>query len=464
MNAMNTIDFSELPHKKHNGKSVVDWKKLNGEKIYFEFEGINDCFTIYFSHTVGKYGHKLRCIYNNKEKLYTPQALKEIKINSLVDAFSSPLSKPTPENWLYQRTDLHKFVDNPEDLKNYHMGSGKTYEWKCPSCEKLFNKRILDVTQSGMSCDLCSSSFSKNERLVYIILTKIKEGYVTQKEFNECRLKQPLPFDFYLPQYNMVIETHGMQHYEEVKFYKTNEHTLKSDKIKKKYCKDNNIRYCEINCSSGKNIDTIEQLKEIIKIDLTEQELKECMWESMHNTDGIDITLIQNLYDCYWSQKEISEYTDCGEHRVRNILENLGYNVKYRYYSFDRSLVNLVTGELYGNVSHLKEKENVIVSESSIRESLDRNGFIYNSNREKLCITRRKYLSINHDKTKMGKLYKETMNQLNIKKEDVFNKYVGEDVDFILENSDNQKEDMLNLNNLPKNYFIKNNVVYKSDL
>ena len=188
------------------------------------------------------------------------------------------------------------------------------------------------------------------------------------------------------------------------------------------------------------------------------------MWESMHNTDGIDVTLIQNLYDCYWSQKEISEYTGYGEHRIRNILENLGYNVKYRYYSFDRSLVNLVTGELYGNVSHLKEKGNVTTNESAIRESLNYGNFIYNSNREKLCITRRKYLSINHDKTKMGKLYKETMKQLNTKKEDIFNKYVGKDVNFILVSSDNQREDMMNLNNLPKNYFIENDIVYKRDL
>ena len=461
---MNTIDFSELPHKKHNGKSVVDWKKLNGEKIYFEFEGINDCFTIYFSHTVGKYGHKLRCIYNNKEKLYTPQALKEIKINSLVDAFSSPLDKPTPENWLYQRTDLHKFVDNPEDLKNYHMGSGKTYEWKCPSCGKRFNKRILDVTQWGMSCDLCSSGFSKNERLVSIILTKIKEGYVTQKEFSGCRIKKPLPFDFYLPQYNMVIETHGKQHYEEIKFYKTNEHTLKSDKIKKKYCKDNNIQYCEINCSSGKNIDTIKQLKEIIKIDLTEQELKECMWESMHNTNGIDVTLIQNLYNCFWSPREIEEYMNIGRGRVMKILKESGYNIRKERFSFDRSLVNLVTGELYGSIDDLKYKENITTSTGCLSHSLDRNGFIYNSNREKLCITRRKYLSINHDKTKMGKLYKETMNQLNIKKEDIFNNYIGKSINSILDNSTNKREDMMNLNNLPKNYFIENDIIYKRDL
>ena len=461
---MNTIDFSELPHKKHNGKSVVDWKKLNGEKVYFTFEGVNGYFNIYYSHTVGKNRHKLKCVYKNEEKIYTPQSLKEMKINSLVKAFSSPLSKPTPENWLYQRTDLHKFVDNPEDLKNYHMGSGKTYEWKCPSCGKRFNKRILDVTQWGMSCDLCSSGFSKNERLVSIILTKINENYITQKEFSDCRIKQPLPFDFYLPQYNMVIETHGVQHYEEVKFYRTNEHTLKSDRIKKKYCKDNNIQYCEINCSSGKNIDTINQLKGIIKIDLTEQELKECMWESMHNTDGIDITLIQNLYDCYWSPREIEKHLNLNRGRAMSILKESGHNIRKERFSFDRSLVNLVTGELYGSIDDLKYKENITTNTGTLSYSLDRNGFIYNSNREKLCITRRKYLSINHDKTKMGKLYKETMKQLNIKKEDTFNKYVGKDVNFILDNSDNQKEDMLNLNNLPKNYFIKNNVIYKSDL
>ena len=315
-----------------------------------------------------------------------------------------------------------------------------------------------------MSCDLCSSGFSKNERLVSIILTKINENYITQKEFSDCRIKQPLPFDFYLTQYNMVIETHGKQHYEEVKFYKTNEHTLKSDKIKKKYCKDNNIQYCEINCSSGKNIDTIKQLKEIIKIDLTEQELKECMWESMHNTDGIDVTLIQNLYNCFWSPREIEEYMNIGRGRVMKILKESGCNIRKERFSFDRSLINLVTGELYGSIDDLKYKENITTNTSTLSCSLDRNGFIYNSNREKLCITRRKFLSINHDKTKMKELYKETMKQLKYKKEDTFNKYVGKDVNFILDNSDNQKEDMLNLNNLPKNYFIKNNVIYKSDL
>ena len=188
------------------------------------------------------------------------------------------------------------------------------------------------------------------------------------------------------------------------------------------------------------------------------------MWESMHNTNGIDVTLIQNLYNCFWSPREIEEYMNIGRGRVMKILKESGYNIRKERFSFDRSLVNLVTGELYGSIDDLKYKENITTSTGCLSHSLDRNGFIYNSKKEKLCITRRKFLSIKHDKTKMGKLYKETMNQLNIKKEDIFNKYVGKDVNFILDNSDNQKEDMLNLNNLPKNYFIKNNIIYKSDL
>ena len=124
----------------------------------------------------------------------------------------------------------------------------------------------------------------------------------------------------------------------------------------------------------------------------------------------------------------------------------------------------MITGELYGSIADLKEKENIPSSVQGISESLDRNGFIYNYNREKLCITRRKYLSINHDKTKMGKLYKETMNQLNTKKEDIFNNYIGKSINSVLDNSTNQREDMMNLNNLPKNYFIENDIIYKRDL
>lgn len=460
---MNNIDFSNLPHKKQNGKMMVDWKKVKNEEVTFEYNGKSGVMTMTYSYSKG-YIHFIECFYNNKSKKYSVENIKKCKINSLVQVDKNNFSSPTPENWLYQRNDLHKFVDNPEDLKNYHMGSGKYYNWKCPSCGKRFNKRILDVTQYGMSCDLCSSSFSKNERLVSIILTKMGEYYETQKEFKDCKIKNPLPFDFYLPQYNMVIETHGLQHYKEVKFYKTNEHTLVSDKVKKSYCKDNNIRYCEINCSSGKNVDTIKQLKKYVDINLTEEELKECMWESMHNINEIDVELISNLYNSYWGQKEIEDYMGLKRGRVSNVLENLGKDIENKYFSFNRSLINLVNGKIYGSISHLKEEENVKTSNASISRALNRNHFIYNSNGDKLCITRRRFLSMNHDKSNMSKLYRETMSQLNKNKDCKFDKFINKNIDDILDESKNQREDMLLLNNLPSSYYIKNNIIYRKDL
>lgn len=63
-----------------------------------------------------------------------------------------------------------------------------------------------------------------------------------------------LPFDFYLPDYNLCIEFNGIQHYRAVEYFggvKKFKAQQKNDKIKKKYCDDNNIsliiiRYNEI--------------------------------------------------------------------------------------------------------------------------------------------------------------------------------------------------------------------------
>ena len=36
-----------------------------------------------------------------------------------------------------------------------------------------------------------------------------------QKTFDDCKNIHKLRFDFYLPKYNCVIETHGEQHYKD---------------------------------------------------------------------------------------------------------------------------------------------------------------------------------------------------------------------------------------------------------
>ena len=74
-------------------------------------------------------------------------------------------------------------------------------------------------------------------------------------KFDDCRNKNPLPFDFYLPNYNICIEFDGRQHYLPIFYFggeKMLNYTKNNDNIKNEYCLNNNIKlvripYYEIN-------------------------------------------------------------------------------------------------------------------------------------------------------------------------------------------------------------------------
>lgn len=63
--------------------------------------------------------------------------------------------------------------------------------------------------------------------------------------FDDCRDVKPLPFDFYLRDYNTVIEYDGRQHFEPVNYWGGKEkfEVLQNhDAIKNKYCEDHGIQ------------------------------------------------------------------------------------------------------------------------------------------------------------------------------------------------------------------------------
>ena len=73
--------------------------------------------------------------------------------------------------------------------------------------------------------------------------------YIKQHKWEDCRDKRPLPFDFYLPDYNLVIEIMGKQHECPTEIFggqKTFEYTIRHDKIKRDYLKANGIDILDI--------------------------------------------------------------------------------------------------------------------------------------------------------------------------------------------------------------------------
>lgn len=117
---------------------------------------------------------------------------------------------------------------------------------KCLVCGNEWNTKPMN-TLSGCGCPKCNKS--RGEREVSFWLENRNIDYIFQKIFEDCKDKSFLPFDFYLPDYNVCIEYNGKQHYELIEYFGGEEKfklQQKHDNIKREYCKNNNIRLLEI--------------------------------------------------------------------------------------------------------------------------------------------------------------------------------------------------------------------------
>lgn len=131
----------------------------------------------------------------------------------------------------------------------------------CKKCGKRFMQAPLDHMQ-GKGCSFCSSSAGENK--ISSTLEKMNVEFESQHRFLGCSDKRSLPFDFYLPDYNTVIEYQGVQHYQKKSFgaepEKADENysaCIRHDQIKRDYCKNNNIKEIEIGYKDFDNIEGI---------------------------------------------------------------------------------------------------------------------------------------------------------------------------------------------------------------
>jgi len=114
---------------------------------------------------------------------------------------------------------------------------------------------------NGSGCSKCKES--KGEKVIRAFLETNNINYIHEKKFNNCRNILPLPFDFYLPEKNVLIEYDGIQHFKPLKFFGGEKGLLsaqKRDYVKTNYAKTNNIELIRI--AYNENIE--EKLSEIM--------------------------------------------------------------------------------------------------------------------------------------------------------------------------------------------------------
>jgi UDP-N-acetylglucosamine 2-epimerase (non-hydrolysing) len=132
-------------------------------------------------------------------------------------------------------------------LSSRYQSVNHKYEWECQN-----NHTWLATTKhisNGTWCPVCNKE-SKGEKEISRILNELNINFIKEYLFNNCRgERRPLPFDFYLPDYNCCIEYDGEQHfiYRETGIFQNKLKKIKENEIiKTKYCNENNIRLIRI--------------------------------------------------------------------------------------------------------------------------------------------------------------------------------------------------------------------------
>ena len=160
----------------------------------------------------------------------------------------------------YGKLVVIELLGSDQSLINNRISQEKKNVWRCQcDCGNFINRTTNELTSGSVSsCGQCSFN-SKGEHQIAFLLGENNIKYESQKKFSSCKDKKELPFDFYLPEYNVLIEYDGLSHYSsnpygswnsEENLLKTQEH----DKIKNEWCKENQITLIRIPYTHLKDI------------------------------------------------------------------------------------------------------------------------------------------------------------------------------------------------------------------
>lgn len=157
--------------------------------------------------------------------------------------------------------EIHKIVDKTgrrygrlvvleRDLEKEKTSEGIYWKCKCDCGEytTIRSSNLRENNSSTQTCGKCRSSHGQNK--IRNILKQNNIYFIEEYRFPDCKNIRPLPFDFYLPDYNICIEYDGRQHFEYDSSGWNNKEQFdkikKTDAIKNKYCQENGISLIRI--------------------------------------------------------------------------------------------------------------------------------------------------------------------------------------------------------------------------
>lgn len=229
-----------MPKKLTTEEFIQKAKKVHGDKYdYSEIEYINSRSNV-----------KIICKVHGE---FEQKAGTHLKGSGCKECYDDSMRSSTSE-FINRAKEVHGDIYD-YTLVKYHNSLSKV-DIICQD-HGIF-KQSPSNHLKGRGCSKCK--MSSGEKLIYDYLTENKIEFQSQKTFNDCKYKSKLRFDFFIPNKNIVIEYDGEFHFIPIKHWGNEEnlkYRQKLDKIKTKFCKDNNIELLRIPYWEQNNIRTI---------------------------------------------------------------------------------------------------------------------------------------------------------------------------------------------------------------
>lgn len=223
---------------------------------------------------------------------------------------------------------LASMLANPDDGYKYTDGSDHKVDWKCPDCYYIIQGKPISFSKhSGVSCPRCSDGVSYPEKLMIALLKELGIFFVYD---NTTKWSCDKRYDFYIPSLNMIIEVHGIQHYEQCFEYyggRTLEEEQENDCFKHETAMKNGIENYIV-------IDARYSKLKYVKNSILESDLNKLF--NLNNIDWDSINLeaqksrnieILNLWEKGMNVKDISKTIKISQSSVYRILHN--FEVKH---------------------------------------------------------------------------------------------------------------------------------------
>lgn len=228
-----------------NEKKIIDRLKDKATNIEFYMQDRKGIRHNMVNFTCKKCGRvNTKNVANFLTQKYDCSYCEGTKQNKDTDIFLSELREKSGNNF----TLLTEYINAKTPIKI-----------RCNRCN--FIRTVKPNTfLASCYCPKCDKKDSKGEKKIKLFLEKRNINFIPQMYFSNWSIGIHY-FDFYIPEYNLILEYNGIQHYYFNEYFHKSleefEYRKNKDKIKKETALKNNFNYISISYTLINELDSI---------------------------------------------------------------------------------------------------------------------------------------------------------------------------------------------------------------